>query len=216
MDFFLRRSPIDPHFVEIVCGAAVVQEKEVSLAVRNGGKRFSSRGECLEWLYLEEIRLAKSAAYQLLTGRQYSRAALEKKLLHKHFSLSICALVLDDIQKLGYLNDFAYAENFVEQQLAKGYGPRHIERQLRFLGMETQSVRTVADRSGQMAAIKKALAKNRNKKPPALVAFLLRRGFDSDCISEVMREWNEAGASSRMEESSSSRKKFFKNSLDSG
>lgn len=188
MDFYLLRSVFDPRFVEIRQGDSIIQELETSLAIRNLKKRFSSLEDCLEWLKREEMRLAKAMAYRLLAGRQYGRAALEKKLLQKNFSRVILGALLDELEKLGYLNDADLSERIVEKEFAKGYGPMYIELKLRSLGMNPQVTRLVIDRQCQITNIKKLIQKHRKKAGRSLVSFLARRGFDSDCISEALRE----------------------------
>lgn len=186
--YTLRRSLIDPRFVEIVCADTVVQEIAASLAIRKMGCRFSSLDACVEWLEKEELRLAKAAAYRLLAGRSYARAALEKKIKQRDFSDSVCKEVVSELERLGYLNDSVWRESAIERELAKGYGPRHIELKLRSQGIDASFVRAAIDRSRQIASIKKLLEKNRKKKGLALMAFLARRGFDSDCISDALRQ----------------------------
>lgn len=188
MDFYLLRSVFDPRFVEIRQGDSIIQELEVTLAIRNLEKQFLSLEDCLEWLKREEMRLAKAMAYRLLGGRAYGRAALEKKLLQKNFSRVILGALLDDLEKLGYLNDADLTERIVEKEFAKGYGPKYIELKLRSLGMNSKIVRLVIDRQRQIASIEKLTQKNSKKAGRSLVAFFARRGFDSDCISEVLRE----------------------------
>lgn len=188
MDFYLLRSVFDPRFVEIRQGDCLIQELEISLAVRYLGKRFSSLQDCLEWVQKEELRLAKAMAYRLLAGRQYGRRALEKKFLQKNFSRAAVEPFLDELEKLGYLNDADLTERIVEKEIAKGYGPMYIELKLRSLGMNVQRARLLMDRQRQIEALRKLIKKNRRKSKLSLISFFSRRGFDADCIAEVLRE----------------------------
>src|SRR4051812_15923366 len=69
------------------------------------------------------------AAGKALARRALSRAALAERLA-KVASPDVCQAVLDDLERLGYVDDEALALALAEQRLASGWGPGRVEADL--------------------------------------------------------------------------------------
>ena len=165
----LRRSQIDPDFLEVVQEEIVVQEIRFRLNLRNPPS-FATLNEIEIWLHEYEWKRAKGAAYRLIAGRSFSKAGLLQKLRAKKFSPAVCEKVVCELEKLGYLSDADFTEQLIAKKIRQGYGPRYIERVLQEQGLDAS--RLQMKQEAQAMAIRKWLAKKRG------IPFLLRKGFD--------------------------------------
>lgn len=180
--YSLRRSAIDPDFLEIVLEGIAIQEIAVPFKIRYFPPSFDTEEEVRLWLAQMEEKLLKSSAYRLLARRSYSKTMLQQKLKEKRFSSSQIEKIVDEFEKLGYLSDADYAEMLIQQKMRQGYGPLHIERVFRDQGLDVCIVRKRMNQQMQKEAIKKWLVKLRGKDKSKQIAFLLRRGFDYSVI----------------------------------
>src|SRR4051812_50193208 len=72
---------------------------------------------------MDEVReRVLDAAGKALARRALSRAALAERLADVA-SPEVCQAVLDDLERLGYVDDEALALSLAEQRLASGWGP---------------------------------------------------------------------------------------------
>jgi regulatory protein len=65
----------------------------------------------------------RSAAMDLLTGREFSRAELAKKLDNRFDGDSAISAVLDRLQEEGLQSDQRFAEAFLRSRIYRGQGP---------------------------------------------------------------------------------------------
>lgn len=175
--YSLRRSAVDPEFLEIISEDVVIQEVRVPYAIRLPAS-FSSLDEVFACLEEMERKLTKAAAYRLLARRSYSKMRLFQKLREKKFSEEQCRKVIEEIEQLGYLSDADFGEMAIRQKMAQGYGPQYIEQYLRTLGLDPRLARQVMDEEKQKESLQKWALKLRGKEGSKRIAFLLRRGFD--------------------------------------
>lgn len=139
---------------------------------------------------------------RLYALRRITKQALPKKSLAR--SLNLRAVTPDTIQRIladfearGYLNDTEWTRSFVRQQLAKKVGPRVIAQKLSFKGIgrdEIDSALAQEGSNGQREALTSLLAtkyrqKNLNdyKERGKVIAALMRRGFDLEEITSVIK-----------------------------
>jgi SOS response regulatory protein OraA/RecX len=183
--YYLRRSAVDPEFLEIVLEGVVIQEVRVLFQIPGSRVSFSCLDEVLVWLQETEYKLAKASAYRLLARRSYPKLTLLQKLREKKYSEIQCRKVIGEIEKLGYLSDEDYGEKAVSQKINQGYGPKHIERYLQGLGLNPRLAREKMDEEKQKEALKKWEHKLRGKEKKKRIAFLIRRGFDFSMIQNL-------------------------------
>jgi len=89
----------------------------------------------------EKTRLAYNASIRLLARRDHSVAELNRKLRqreHDQLSIDSCMQELIDTN---YVNDTRYAELYVEQRIAKGFGPLAIRAKLYERGIDSSLTR---------------------------------------------------------------------------
>jgi regulatory protein len=143
---------------------------------------------------------AKNAAYRLLTYRPRSRAELRKKLQDKAFDAIVIDAVLDDLARLGYVNDRQFAEQFASCRIRlRGLGKRRVERELGNKGIERQIVSETLARifegDTENETAKKAAERklsslksvDRETRYRRLAGFLERRGFSYEIIRNIIK-----------------------------
>ena len=137
------------------------------------------------------------AAMDLLTGREFSRSELAKKLVKRFDKDSAIEIVLDKLQQEGLQCDQRFAEAFVRSRLYRGHGMARIRLDIRQKGIGDalfesaiqkaeinwfELARDVAQRKfgGRAAADLKEKAKR--------MRFLQYRGFNFDQIKYALQE----------------------------
>jgi regulatory protein len=170
--------------------------------------RFRLReGMALDEQQIRAIRLgevkqeAMDAALKLLSMRLHSRAELLRKLKRREYGDEVLEAVMEDLTRLGYLDDarFAQAKSLSLAQHKK-HGRRRALQELRKAGVTTEvaerALGKVYDTHDTLAVARELAAKqaSRLKRLDPLVArrrligMLQRRGFDYDDIKPVVDE----------------------------
>jgi regulatory protein len=129
------------------------------------------------------------AAGKALARRALSRAALAERLA-RVASPDVCQAVLDDLERLGYVDDEALALALAEQRLASGWGPGRVEADLERLGVGESETRAGvrAAEAGEEAAARALLASRvaAGRTPPQRLGLLARRGFSAEVAESVL------------------------------
>ncbi len=139
------------------------------------------------------------SAFRSLQTRLHSRAELKRKLMKKEWGESVVEGVLEDLKRLGYIDDekFAIAKALSAANL-KHHGPRRAMGELLRAGVKAEvakkSLAAVYEQSDSTAVATKLAerqATRLKKLEPAvarrrLIAMLQRRGFDYDLIKPVV------------------------------
>jgi regulatory protein len=135
----------------------------------------------------------KARAVSLLAQREYSRQALQEKLMAEGQSPEELALALDQLQARGLVDDARVAETLVNRRAGKLGGMR-LRQELQAKGV---SAEVVADTMAGLKATELARAQaiwlkkfgqvandaaNRNRQ----ARFLATRGFSSDVVRQVV------------------------------
>ncbi|MBI1292939.1 hypothetical protein GC173_17140 [bacterium] len=145
-----------------------------------------------------EVR-CRHAAWKLLSIRPRSRKELETALRQRKHLKGDVQRVVEDLAAKGFLNDAAFARQFVEERIRRKQGPRLIEQELRHKGIAAADAAPLmqdsADPDRDTETMRELLTRwNRRSKPEdprkraaAAAAFLARRGFESHLVWEVVR-----------------------------
>jgi len=139
------------------------------------------------------------AAMRSLESRLHSRAELRKKLMRKEWGGPVIDGVLDDLQRLGYLDDARFAKTkAMSAAQYKHHGRRRAFMELLRSGVKgdvaDKALDEVYDKTDSTAVARELAAKQatRLKKLDPLVArrrlvgMLQRRGFDYETIKPVV------------------------------
>jgi regulatory protein len=152
---------------------------------------------------LEEkvVTRARNTAYRLLTYRPRSRAELTQKLQDRKFDQTVIEAVVVYLERLGYINDRQFSEQWATSRLRlRGFGRRRIEQELRNKGIgrdiiagalssvfgaetELETARGAAEK--KINSMKSADGETRRRR---LAGFLERKGFSFEIIRKVIRE----------------------------
>lgn len=88
----------------------------------------------------ENLLQAKQAAFNLLSYRQRSQQELEDRLARKGFEFGVIEQVIEVLNRLDYLDDREFANNWIKDRKRKKFGPWRIKRQLQEKGVATNII----------------------------------------------------------------------------
>lgn len=147
----------------------------------------------------KELTKARNTAYRYLSIRSRSRLELERKLGEKGFSGSVVQTVLAGLERLGYVNDRAFASEWARSRVGlRGFGRRRIAQQLREKGVSGDAIDEalpgIFEHSPEIdiarrEAEKKLKTLNRfdpQVRRRRLAGFLERKGFSSEIIRSIL------------------------------
>lgn len=143
-------------------------------------------------------RTIMETATAMLAARAHSISEIRKKLLNKKlYTRAEIEHVIDEFQRLGFLNDEQYAENAVQIMKCRGYGNRKISNELRQKGIgKDLAAETIASEEvspegqNQDAVAREVLRRKRHslekepdprKRREKALRMLAGRGFSADC-----------------------------------
>ena len=144
---------------------------------------------------------ARNTAYRLLTYRPRSLAELKQELADKGFDEAIIEAVVRYLERLGYINDRQFAEQWAAGRVRlRGFGRRRIEQELRYKGIgrdtiaealdgvfgpetELETARAAAEK--KLNTMKSSDGETRRRR---LSWFLQRKGFSFEIIRKVIQE----------------------------
>ena len=145
----------------------------------------------------ELVAKAKDCSLRYLTYRARTRKEMIDKLTD--YPDEVVDDVLTMLEKYGYINDFVFAEDYVQSRVRnKGYGKIRLRHELREKGVKTGIIDTVLseldfDEVGA-AVIKlkrKAEGKLTEKDKVRYSDYLVRQGFGYDVIKKAFEEYEQ-------------------------
>jgi regulatory protein len=141
------------------------------------------------------------AAIRFIESRLHSRAELKRKLGRREYGEAVLEATLDDLTRLGYVNDARFAQTkALSAAQHKHHGRRRAMVELFKAGVTDETARRavedvyeVTDSTGIARALAMKQAPRLRKLDPIvarrrLVGMLQRRGFDYDSIRPVVDE----------------------------
>lgn len=132
-------------------------------------------------------------ALRLLSGREHSRAELERKLARFEEEPGALAKVLDSLAAKDFINEGRVVDSVVHRRSAK-LGAARIRQELQAKGLEPEAVAlAVANLRGSEVERARAIWRKKFGNPPVDAAergkqmrFLASRGFGGDTIHKVV------------------------------
>ncbi|OLB99078.1 MAG: hypothetical protein AUH30_06100 [Candidatus Rokubacteria bacterium 13_1_40CM_68_15] len=139
------------------------------------------------------------AAADLLSRRSWTRADLARRLVRRGAPPEVANAVVDDLTTRGYLDDAAFARQWVDTRSARGYGAARLRAELRARGVDAASVDVAVATLAPDATLARALALARRRLPviargrservaARLSEYLLRRGYATGVVVRVVRQ----------------------------
>ena len=152
---------------------------------------------------------AKDRALKYLSYRPRSESEVKDRLKRYGYEDEIIDTTLDQLRKLGYVDDASFAQFWKENRSNfSSRGTRLLVQELRQKGIDPQIIdATITDIDNETEAYRAGYKKSRTLNTSdryefrkKLGAFLRRRGFDYDVISPVVEKlWNEKLSEDRNE-----------------
>jgi len=140
-------------------------------------------------------------AFRVLTRRGHSRSELETKLLKKEYPMELVLSVLDECERLGFVNDIEFARQYCEELKFRKYGERKIQMYMMKKGLDRDLIESTIEEFDSVdeqlerateALVKKlkSLAREKDpwKKREKAYRFLVSRGFSGAVVSKVIDE----------------------------
>ena len=153
---------------------------------------------------LENRAQAKQKAFRLLAVRSQSRHELRQRLSRAHYSDDIITWVIAELDRLGLLDDKAFALEFARSRMAtRPEGRFLLHQELRQKGIIEAEIcaalDSVFDADTEQSIARDLAAKRKkryrhleNQKAKMRVRdFLFRRGFASDIVYDILSDWEE-------------------------
>lgn len=148
------------------------------------------------------LKRAKLRALHLLNDMGRTEEQLRQKLKQNHYPEDIVRETLDYVRSFGYINDGAYARNFIETRKGKK-SRREIYAKLCEKGIEKEEIDQALEEcyseEDSREAIREILEKKGwipgemdDKDRQKMLGFLTRKGFSYDDIRQVIQvsDWN--------------------------
>jgi regulatory protein len=138
-------------------------------------------------------------AGDLLSRRAWTRAELRGRLRRRGAPPDVAAEVVADLESRGYLDDAAFARQWVETRSRRGYGPARLRAELRARGVPAALIdaalhadTTANDLDRARALARARLGALRRTRPERAAArlhdYLRRRGYAAAVVARVVRE----------------------------
>lgn len=158
-----------------------------------------STGDLERIVAADDLKRATMAALRLIAYRPRSRGELQTGLRERGFSTEAQEAAISRMADLGYLNDEAFAERWVESRLAhKPRSSRMLANELRQKGIDQETIdatleSTKIDEVGDALELARKKAGSLGALDPQartrrLTGFLARRGYGFDVIRRVIDE----------------------------
>lgn len=140
----------------------------------------------------------KGRALRLLSGREYSRAELERKLAEFEEEPGALAKALDELQAKGFISEQRVVESVLHRRSAK-LGTSRIRQELQSKGLDREAVdqaveqlrATEVDRAREVWRKKFGVPPTDASERGKQMRFLASRGFGGDAIHKVVAGSNE-------------------------
>jgi len=136
----------------------------------------------------------KGRALRLLSGREHSRAELERKLARFEEEPGSLAIALDDLQAKGFISEQRVVDSVVNRRAGK-LGAQRIRQELQAKGLDPQAVtqavaelRSTEQVRAQAVWLKKFGSQAQDAQESARqMRFLAARGFGGEVIRRVVK-----------------------------
>jgi regulatory protein len=146
-----------------------------------------------------EVEATYRTALKAVERRAFARADLGRRLRRKGHAPEAIELALGRLAERGYLDDAAFAANYVETRAARGRGPLRLARDLAAMGVERGVIdralgahagstdiagdvprAPAAKRAGQLGDLPRHVRRRR------VLAYLARRGFSGREVTDMV------------------------------
>jgi regulatory protein len=148
---------------------------------------------------LAEVEATYRTALRAVERRSFARADLARRLRRKGHAPEAVEPALERLAERGFIDDAAFAANYVETRAARGRGPLRLARELSAMGVERSVIdRALVSHAGgadTAGDVPRALAAKRaaqlgdlprQVRRRRVLAYLARRGFSGREVTEMV------------------------------
>lgn len=147
----------------------------------------------------QEISKAKTIAFRFLKVRERSVVELRQKLMLKKISEKAIDQTIDFLLAKKFLDDRAFARNWIRYRQGRPFGQRRIQLELRQKGVDegiiTEELSSAFDGIDQIGMLTDMAARRASryqdddpvKRKRKVFDFLARRGFNLDAIKRAIK-----------------------------
>ncbi len=165
----------------------------LSMGIKAG--RVLTQRETENLIMESQFGKARAKALDILSRKNITRHDLEKKL-KEDYDISVVTQVIEDMEELGYIDDYAYTLLFLESAASKLWGRKKIEYELSLKGVDRN---TIEDAMAEFSLPSSAeIAEYIGIKYPdedmsdrrtqqKVMRFFMSRGFDFSEINEAIK-----------------------------
>ena len=141
---------------------------------------------------------ARSKALDILSRKNITRHDLEKKL-KEDYDVSVVTQVIEEMEELGYIDDYAYTLLFLESAVSKLWGRKKIEYELSLKGVDRNTIEDAmaeytlpsAEEIAEYIAVKYPDEDMGDRRTyQRVMRFFMSRGFDCSEISDAIKIFN--------------------------
>jgi len=154
--------------------------------------RTSSKKELSDLLLRLDIKISRGIVYKLLALRGYMKLELVEKLKTRKIDPRAINEVLQECERLGYLDDQREGKLFIGRQKRKGWGPNMIALKLKSKAPDLLDLAKISNEE-QLEMIKHWIKKKtlrqdfeEIKVKQKLYRFLKNKGFEETLIREAL------------------------------
>lgn len=165
----------------------------LSMGIKAG--RVLTQRETENLIMESQFGKARAKALDILSRKNITRHDLEKKL-KEDYDISVVTQVVEEMEELGYIDDYAYALLFLESAASKLWGRKKIEYELSLKGVDRN---TIEDAMAEFALPSSAdiaeyigikyhdedMSDRRTQQK--VMRFFMSRGFDFSEINEAIK-----------------------------
>ncbi len=154
-------------------------------------KSFSDLAEVDHWFIDLEKKLVKNLVLRLLSIKNYPSEIIKQKLLERGVSEATILQVISFFVEQGYINDKEWLEYFIQQEIRKGNGKKMIffklQRKKIHFSYYKELLDEVFPEEKEKEKILEYVKKNTHKSKGSQISALLRKGFSSEHVFEMIR-----------------------------
>jgi len=146
------------------------------------------------------LQKAKNYCFLLLKFRPRSEKEIYNRLKRKNFDEKIILAACESLKGSGYIDDNAFSKAWINSRLKKPFGLRRIRQELKLKGIEDNLIESnLAEvrgnyseedivRKAARGRLKRSNVNDPDKAKKNLYAYLLRRGFASETVINVINQ----------------------------
>lgn len=149
---------------------------------------------------IDILQKAKNYCFLLLKFRARSEKEIYDRLKRKNFDERIILAACKSLKDSGFIDDNAFSKTWIGWRLKKPFGFRRIRQELKLKGIEDNLIESnIAQISGNYSEeetvlnlakqrLNKLSGKDSDKAKKNLYGYLLRRGFATDTVINVINQ----------------------------